>query len=58
VNLEHMLKLNTELIQFEDDLAQMHSAINAILFSDRDLGLMNLTQRHDMGTLFRATALK
>jgi len=48
VNLEHMLKLNTELIQFEDDLAQMHSAINAILFSDRDLGLMNLTQRHDM----------
>ena len=50
MNLEFMLKLNTELIQFEDDLAKLHASINAILFSDRDLELMNLTQRHEMGT--------
>lgn len=48
MNLEFMLKLNTELIQFEDDLAKLHASINAILFSDRDLELMNLTQRHEM----------
>lgn len=46
-----MLRLNTELIQFEDDLANMHAAIDALLFSDRDLELMNLTQRHEMGTI-------
>jgi hypothetical protein len=55
MNLEFMLKLNTELIQFEDDLAKLHASINAILFSDRDLELMNLTQRHEMGTPHRVS---
>jgi hypothetical protein len=54
VNLEFMLKLNTELIQFEDDLAKLHASINAILFSDRDLELMNLTQRHEIGLCAQA----
>jgi hypothetical protein len=58
MNLEFMLKLNTELIQFEDDLAKLHASINAILFSDRDLELMNLTQRHEMGTPYHRVSCR